>query len=169
MENNELIEYSKKPLQTKTGPSIEITCCSNIYIRRMTFFLANIIELGHTHEYDHISYVSSGSVEVQVYDDNNKEMAPPKIYKAPATIFIAKNLVHQIKSLEDNTVVSCIHALRDIEGEIIDPSMYPGPTSLYDAIGSYKTTNDNELKSPVLDDKFNNFRFPRPFNPNNFF
>lgn len=167
--NDKPVEYSKRPLQTDVGPEIEITCCSNIYIRRMTFKYPNIIELGHTHTYDHVSYLSSGAVEVQVYDANNKEMSSPKTFKAPATIFIANNLVHQIKSLEENTVVSCIHALRDIEENIISPDMFPGPTSLYETIETFKENTGTELKPPVIPDKFMAFRFPRPFNANTSF
>lgn len=161
MDNN--TNYIREPRQTEIGPEIEITCCSNVYIRRMIFKQAGITELGHTHRYDHLSYLSSGSVEMQIYDQEKDEMTPPKVYKAPATIFVAKELVHQITSLEDNTVVSCIHALRDIEEEIISPDMYPGPTALYDVVTTYKERAEKDLITPVIADSFTDIRFQRPF------
>lgn len=166
--DDELIEYFKKPQTTDVGPEIEITCCSNVYIRRMTFKYAGIIELGHTHKFDHASYVSDGSVSVQMYDNDKKEMLPPKVFKAPSTIFIAKGVVHQIKSLEDNTVVSCIHALRDNNENIISPDMIPGPASLLSAIEKIYQQGA-EMIPPVANDKFKDFRVPRPFDANHWF
>lgn len=168
-DNTTLKEYYKVPIQSNVGPEIEISCCSNVYIRRMTFKYAGIVELGHTHLYDHVSFLSLGSIEVQIYDEENKEMLPPKTFNAPATIFIAKNKVHQIKALEDNTVVSCIHALRDIEGEIISPEMIPEPTSLPEAIQKHESIAGKPLQTPVKDDKFINFRFNREFDVNKSF
>lgn len=167
-DNNELIEYVRKPQTTNIGPEIEISCCSNVYIRRMIFKQAGIIELGHTHKFDHISYVSSGSISVQVYDQENKEMLPPKVFNAPATIFIAKGLVHQLKSLEDNTVVSCIHALRDITDDIVSPEMLPVPSSLLQTMERLKQQG-SEIATLVIDDKFTDFRRPRPFDLNRSF
>lgn len=153
--------YFKDPLQTLNGPEVFISCCSNVYIRRMTFHKANTIELGHTHLYDHVSYVSLGSCEVQVYDEEKDEMGPPKRYQAPATIFIAKNKIHQLKSLEDNTVIDCVHALRDIDGNIIDPNSFPNGVSLEQASQDYKNNTGKELELRTKNDLFSQHRVPR--------
>jgi quercetin dioxygenase-like cupin family protein len=162
--NNETTYYNKQASQTDLGPEVQISCCSNVYIRRMSFKKKGIIELGHTHIYDHVSFVGSGSVNVQVYDEETREMAPPKEFKAPAMIFIAKGKVHQITSLEDNTEVCCIHALRGDDEEIIDPSMFPVPTPLPITIEEYRKTTGKMLMPPApAFDIFTGNRYHRPW------
>lgn len=141
-------EYDKTPQATMEGPEVKISCVSNIYVRMMNFKTAGIIELGHTHEYDHVTMVTNGSVEVQVFDDNKNELLPPVIFKAPNFIYIKKNTAHQIKSLEDNTIALCIHSLREIDGTIVSPDFIPVPLSLKDAV-SYFEDLDKEIKGPV--------------------
>lgn len=101
-------------------PEIKIYCISNIYIRQMVFPETGCIEIGHSHPFDHISLLTSGSVFVKV---NGQE----KIFKAPAAIFIKKEVEHEFTSLEDKTILFCIHALRFGERveDIIDPDSIP--------------------------------------------
>lgn len=73
---------------------------------------------GHSHQYDHATVVSSGSVVVRIKGQET-------IYTAPDLIWISKGVVHELEALEDNTVCACIHALRGDDSEIIDPSMIP--------------------------------------------
>jgi hypothetical protein len=78
------------------------------------------VEYGHSHVFDHLSLLTSGSVRVFI-----DEVATD--YVAPAMIVIAKSVTHVLEALEDNTVVYCIHALRTGEAieDIIDPAMIP--------------------------------------------
>jgi quercetin dioxygenase-like cupin family protein len=100
-------------------PYVSIGCVSNVYIRNMHFKKTGDTEQCHKHEFDHITVVASGSVNVTV---NNKDT----VFKAPQMIFIAKELMHELTALEDNTVCLCVHALRDKDTlEILDPSMIP--------------------------------------------
>jgi len=122
----------------------------------MLFEKKGCVEFGHSHEYDHTSFVATGSVEIQVYDESLEEMLPPVLYKAPSMIFIKRNTVHQIISSEDNTTVHCIHALRDINDTIIDPCFIPIPEKLETAIDRIYYEYNIILKSPVKDDKFSN-------------
>ena len=163
-----MIDYNKVPQATEEGPDIKISCISNIYVRMMNFKNAGIVELGHTHEHDHATMVVSGALEVQVYDDNMCELLPPVKYEAPSFIFIKKNTIHQLKSIEDNTIALCIHALRDIDDEIISPESIPVPLSLKDSI-KYFESIDLEVKSPLntipkLEQHIGTKRFPREFN-----
>jgi quercetin dioxygenase-like cupin family protein len=75
---------------------------------------------GHVHNFDHITLLSSGSVEVDVEGAKTT-------FKAPHMIYIAKGKRHFITALEDNTVASCLHALRtgEREQDLLDPSMIP--------------------------------------------
>lgn len=132
------------------GPDIRISCISNVYTRMMHFKEKNTIELGHKHFYDHSMLLAKGSVLVRVYDQENDSFLPEVSFKAPATIFIRKGLIHQIESLEDDSVVYCIHALRDESKDIIDPSMLPVPTSLVDTIDKYYSETKKDLLPPAV-------------------
>lgn len=88
----------------------------------MNFDDPNITYCGHHHDYDHVTLVASGSVRV-------KFAAVPEAgipeeyreYKAVSTFVTRSFREHEITSLEPNTVVCCVHALRDENGEIIVP------------------------------------------------
>ena len=103
-----------------SSPEIALSCVSSVYIRQMTFIKAGDIEIGHSHVFDHQTLVAVGSVEVVVNGDK-------KIFTAPHIVFIKKDAVHELTALEDNTVVYCIHALRDGDDvcDIIDPESIP--------------------------------------------
>jgi dTDP-4-dehydrorhamnose 3,5-epimerase-like enzyme len=154
-----------KPQATQQGPEIKISCLSNVYVRRMLFSKEGIVEVGHRHPYSHTSLVASGSIAIQVYNDNTQELLDPVVYHAPSMVMIEKNIAHQITSLEDNTVVCCIHALRDETETIIDPEMIPVPTSLRETIESVHKQTGKFLIPPALpfDDLTPN-RVPRMFN-----
>jgi quercetin dioxygenase-like cupin family protein len=100
-------------------PTIQIGCASNIYIRMMHFHSAGDVEEGHAHQFDHISFLSKGRMQVEV-EGIVKEFA------APHMILIAKNKHHRMTSLEDDTIMSCIHALREnADGLVLDPDQIP--------------------------------------------
>lgn len=101
-------------------PKTNLACVSNLWVRMMTFEKAGDCNEGHTHNYDHITLLSKGSVEVDVEGTKTT-------FAAPHMIFIAKGKKHFLTALEDGTVASCIHALRtgDREEDILDPSMVP--------------------------------------------
>lgn len=157
--------YQETPQATLLGPEIQISCLSNVYVRRMFFAEAGIIEVGHRHPYDHASLVANGSIEVQIYDDETKKLLPPVVHSAPSMIMIRANTAHQLKSVSDNTIVCCIHALRDDTGEIIDPTIIAEPTSLLSTQKKFYETTNKMLKPPAKPfDDLSKFRVPRMFN-----
>jgi quercetin dioxygenase-like cupin family protein len=101
-------------------PKVQLGCVANLFSRMMHFEKAGDIENGHTHQFDHLTLLASGSLKVTV---EGKE----SIFKAPFMIYIHKDKNHELTALEDNTVAYCIHALRDGNGvdDIIDPLMIP--------------------------------------------
>lgn len=101
-------------------PKINIGCVANLYSRQMHFEKAGDVEHGHTHPFDHLTLLASGSLKVTV---EGKET----VFKAPHMIYIHKDKNHELVALEDNTVAYCIHALRDGNGvdDILDPNMIP--------------------------------------------
>lgn len=104
-------------------PEIKIGCVANLYSRMMHFKTAGDIEVGHTHQFDHLTLLAKGKLKVTV-EGNVTE------FTAPHMIYIHKDKVHELEALTDGTVAYCIHALRDKEtNEILDPSMIPAGVS----------------------------------------
>lgn len=107
-------------------PEIKIIALSNVFSRLMHFKNKGDIEHGHVHTYDHATLVSSGSVLVEVLDDNGRP-EHSKVFKAPNMVYINKNKGHRLIALEDETVCVCIHAIRTVDEEIVDPEFLIEP------------------------------------------
>jgi quercetin dioxygenase-like cupin family protein len=104
-------------------PEIKIGCVANLYSRMMHFKTAGDIEVGHTHQFDHLTLLAKGKLKVTVEGIVSE-------FTAPHMIYIHKDKVHELEALTDETVAYCIHALRDKEtNEILDPSMIPAGVS----------------------------------------
>ena len=104
-------------------PEIKIGCVANLYSRMMHFAKAGDIEVGHTHQFDHLTLLAKGKLKVTVEGIATE-------FTAPHMIYIHKDKVHELEALTDQTVAYCIHALRDKEtNEILDPSMIPAGVS----------------------------------------
>lgn len=108
-------------------PQVQVVAVSNVYSRLMHFVNKGDIEVGHSHTYDHATLLSNGSVLYEVLDGPNGNTVASKEFKAPGYIFVEKEKYHRITALEDDTVCACIHALRTIDEEIIDPSFFIQP------------------------------------------
>lgn len=101
-------------------PEIAVSCVSSVYVRHMVFKNAGDVETGHAHVFDHQTLVAKGSIKVKA---NGKET----VFNAPHCVFIRANVEHELTALQDDTVVYCIHALRDGEDvcDIIPPDSIP--------------------------------------------
>jgi hypothetical protein len=86
----------------------------NIWVRQNVIGKSGDFVEGHKHEFDHVSLLTSGSVEVEV------EGYGPKKFVAPTFIVIKKEYMHKFTALEDDTVWYCVFALRDLDGEVTD-------------------------------------------------
>jgi quercetin dioxygenase-like cupin family protein len=106
-----------------SSPVVHIGCVANLFSRMMRFEKAGDIEIGHTHQFDHLTLLAKGKLKVTVEGVSSE-------FTAPHMIYIHKDKVHELEALTDETVAYCIHALRDRENnEIIDPSMIPAGVS----------------------------------------
>lgn len=102
-----------------SNPAIAISCVENLFAKQLHFINAGDCELGHCHNYNHLTLLASGKLKVKINDNET-------IYSAPHMIFIYKDIQHELTALENNTVAYCIHALRDLKSDdILDPSMIP--------------------------------------------
>lgn len=97
----------------------------NLFLRPMDFPEVGSVVSGHTHKFDHVTWLSRGSVvcRAQECDPVTKEPIGPAVeraYQAPAAILIARNFKHEFVALEPGTRADCIFALRDFDGKPSD-------------------------------------------------
>lgn len=95
-------------------PAIQVMAGGNIYIRRMHFPQAGCTERGHSHAYDHITFLERGRIGVEVA---GRQAA----YEGPTAIKIVAGEIHTLVALTDDTVAYCLHALRNPESEEVMP------------------------------------------------
>ena len=114
-------------------PEIKIMAVSNVYCRMMKFKQVGDYEMGHYHDYDHGTLLSKGSLQVEMFDQEGNPTGT-KIFQAPTFMFIEKFKVHKLTALEEDTIAVCIHALRSIDEEIIDPDFLVEEKQLADSV-----------------------------------
>jgi quercetin dioxygenase-like cupin family protein len=101
------------------APVTNMACVGNLWLRQMQFVKAGDCNEGHEHNFDHVTLLAKGSVEVDVEGEKST-------FTAPHMILIVAGKRHFLKALEDGTVAYCVHALRDKDTEeILDPAMIP--------------------------------------------
>jgi quercetin dioxygenase-like cupin family protein len=118
-------------------PKIKLSMVSNLWIKLMTFENAGDVNEGHEHEFDHITLLTNGSLEVDVNGTKST-------FTAPQIIYIQKKTIHTMTALEDNTTASCVVAIRDSERleDIVDPDSVPK--------GINHFTGENEIPAQIV-------------------
>jgi quercetin dioxygenase-like cupin family protein len=99
-------------IDNAVGPEISINSGGNIFIRRMYFSKAGMVEQGHSHTYDHVTFLERGKLGIRVAGRES-------IYTGPIMLKIVAGEEHLLVALEDDTAAYCIHALKDVENEEI--------------------------------------------------
>lgn len=109
--------------------SCQIAFVDNLWSKMMHFQKAGQKEPGHSHIFNHLTLLAKGKVNVNVDGVDT-------VFTAPHMIFIAKEKIHEITALEDDTVAYCIHALRvgDDVGDILDMDMVPEGVDPYSLV-----------------------------------
>lgn len=110
--------YSRTYINDDVIPSISIV--GNTWVKQMIFERAGDVHPGHTHSHDHQTLLAKGSVEVWTNGVTT-------IFNAPTIIYIRAGIQHGMIAKQDETVIYCIHPLRDGDqvGDIIDPASVP--------------------------------------------
>jgi len=86
----------------------------NVFVKMMHFYYKGdeTEARGHSHTFDHITLLSRGSVLMEVLEEGGSAVE----HKAPKLIVTPKNISHKFTALEADTVLCCIHAIRDGDG-----------------------------------------------------
>lgn len=101
-------------------PDVEIHIVDGIFIKQIFIKRKGAYMPQHSHVYDHMSMVATGSVEVTI------EGELLGIYRAPTGILIRANKKHLFRTLEPDTTIYCIHNIKDAEGmEIAEEHNFP--------------------------------------------
>jgi len=85
---------------------IEFAEVDDIWVRSYSLEKSGSVAAQHTHTHDHITLVSSGSV--QMWQDGEDV----GVFIAPAIITILAGKKHMFTALTDNVVLCCLHNLR---------------------------------------------------------
>ena len=101
-------------------PNCDTKIVGNTYVRLMTFRKGDK-NTPHYHTYDHMTFLSSGSINR--YQGEGK---PVVVLKAPQLFLTPKGEPHWFEAREDNTVIACIHVLRDKDGNALPESITNG-------------------------------------------
>lgn len=86
----------------KHESDIEFHSADGVFVKRWSFSKYDIAPQ-HSHTYDHLSMVATGSVRLSV---DGEFVA---VFRAPAGINIKAGHKHEFFILEDNTTIYCIH------------------------------------------------------------
>ena len=130
-------------------PEIKILSVSNVYCRLLNFLKKGDQELGHYHDYDHGTLLATGKLLVEKTNDEG-DVISSKVFTAPSFIFIEKDNRHILTALEDNTLATCIHALRTVDEDIIAPDFYIEQKELSDHSDPTRPTIGEEMASRGL-------------------
>ena len=85
---------------------IEFAEVDDIWVRAYSVAKANTVMSQHVHAHDHITLVSSGSIEA--WQDGESI----GVFEAPSIVKIPAGKKHAFLALTDNVVVCCLHNLR---------------------------------------------------------
>jgi quercetin dioxygenase-like cupin family protein len=109
----------------------------NVFVKMMAFPERGMTHAGHSHSFDHITLLASGSVRM-IHDNGEDE------YKAPHLIITPKGIRHKFFVLEPNTLLCCIHAVRNGHG--VDDVARSGisPEQAWDSLTRYSLIEANE-------------------------
>lgn len=99
----------------------------NVFFRAMIFEKLGDTVAGHTHNYDHVTFLWRGSLKLRAWHASQEKDGVvsgdvvERTYTAPSRILIKRDWCHELTSLEENTSADCIFAIRDVStGEIAE-------------------------------------------------
>lgn len=93
----------------------------NIFVREMAFEKAGNVVHGHTHNFDHTTYVARGALRFEQLDGEGSVVrsVDKRSTKGRNWVLIKAGACHRITALEDHSMGHCIYSHRDPQGEVV--------------------------------------------------
>lgn len=85
---------------------VEYSTADGVNIMQITVPLKDTIVPQHSHEYDHTTLLTNGKIKIW---QESERIGSMTIRKAPDMIYIKAGVKHTFQTLEDNTILYCIH------------------------------------------------------------
>lgn len=106
-------------------PTSTYAYVSNLFIKLIRLDNIGDVEMTHLHEFDHVTLLASGSVLASAGALRTDTVDRSQEFTAPHLIYIKQDTPHRFEALQPNTVLVCLHALKDEEGNLINPLDIP--------------------------------------------
>lgn len=74
---------------------------------------------GHTHHYDHVTFVQAGSLKVFWRKPGEAEEHESRPFKVGEFFVVKAEVAHRVKALEDGTRYACVFTHRDFDGAVV--------------------------------------------------
>lgn len=84
-------------------PLGEVHLYGDVFVKEVLVPDTHTILPQHAHTYDHLSYLAAGTVQVWRADGETV------VYHAPSAIRIPARVKHSFMTLQDNTLILCVH------------------------------------------------------------
>ena len=89
-----------------SSPATTLKLVDNVFVKMHQFIDIGDTHQGHSHSFDHITLLATGSVTMK-HDNGEQDFIAPHLIVTP------KGISHQFIAKEANTIFCCIHAIRD--------------------------------------------------------
>ncbi len=85
---------------------------------------------GHTHNYDHVTFVQAGSLKVFWRKPGEAAEKESRVFKTGDFFLVKADTEHRIKAVEAGTRYACVFTHRDAAGMVVQE--YEGHDAAYD-------------------------------------
>lgn len=92
---------------------VDFHTCDGMFIKQIRVPKSGTLIPQHSHKWDHSTLLAAGSVVLWSPDESG--VRRPKLFRAPAVIFIPAKQWHEFQIMEDDTVLYCLHNLKGEE------------------------------------------------------
>lgn len=106
-------------------PNYAQAVVSNLFVKQILLPNIGDKEQTHSHNFDSIVTVASGSVKCTVVKPTGNTQPETTNFTAPHLIYIKADYLHGFEAMSSNTVLYAIHALRDNSGNVIPVESVP--------------------------------------------
>ena len=91
---------------------------ASVWFRSMTFEKAGDVVAGHSHNFDHVTFLWRGKLGVKLWPIAQPTVVEVLEITAPHRLLIKKDYAHELTALTSNTRADCIYALRDFDSQV---------------------------------------------------